>query len=59
MSEAVAIAIMSAEGGLIVILLGWLIAHERRCADKWARHMEEYGGIKARVESLMQRGNSR
>jgi len=54
MSEAAIFAIIAGHDLVIISLAGWLFLHERRCADRWARHMEEYGKAVATQEYLEQ-----
>lgn len=52
MSEATLIA-LSPWGG-IAFLVTWLVLHERRCADRWSKHMVEYGKLDGQVSQWLE-----
>jgi hypothetical protein len=49
MSESLVLWLLGGQTALILLLAGWLIVHERACAARWIRLMEEHGELKARL----------
>lgn len=49
MDDADVMAMLAGLGGLIILIAGWLIAHQNACSKRWERLMREHGAIQERL----------